>query len=138
MWGVLSTSHAPNTANDNLVNKPYFCLGLLCNLSDLLIPDDAISSILGIVYPLSPLQDVIPLGALDFFLLKQTFFSFDVLLTPLENGCLCKSEADATSLSGPSFTCSSDYTDVRVFFYSMEQFSSRVLEFLWYIPQYLG
>ena len=38
--GVLVNSHAPITANENLENKPYFCLGVLANLADLLIPVD--------------------------------------------------------------------------------------------------
>ena len=29
MWGFLAISHNPTPANDNLSNKPYFCLGLL-------------------------------------------------------------------------------------------------------------
>ena len=65
MWGFLATSHAPITANDNLENKPYFCLGLLANLAYLLIPVDATLIILGIFYPLSPSQYGIPLGQWD-------------------------------------------------------------------------
>ena len=41
MWGFLATSYDPITANDSLGNKPHFCLGLLDNLSYLLIPFDA-------------------------------------------------------------------------------------------------
>ena len=40
MWGFLATSYAPITANENLENKPYFCLGLLANLADILRPFD--------------------------------------------------------------------------------------------------
>ena len=47
MWGLLATSHSPITANDNLSNKPHFCLGLLFNLADILGPVDARSIILG-------------------------------------------------------------------------------------------
>ena len=65
MWGLLATLHAPITANENLSNKPYFCLGLLANLEDLLRPVDARSIILGIFDPFSPSRYVIPLGMLD-------------------------------------------------------------------------
>ena len=47
MWGLLATSHAPIAANDNLSNKPYFCLVLWTNLSYQLIPVDYRSIILG-------------------------------------------------------------------------------------------
>ena len=67
MGRLLSTSHDPTTSNDNSSNKPFF-LGLLFNLSDLLIPVDSRSSIFGIFDPFSllpPLRDVTPLGALE-------------------------------------------------------------------------
>ena len=48
IWGFLATSYAPITANDHLENKPYFCLGLLANLADLLISVDSILFVLGI------------------------------------------------------------------------------------------
>ena len=51
MWGLLATSHDPITANDNLANIPYFCLGLLANVTDLLITVDARPVILGIFIP---------------------------------------------------------------------------------------
>ena len=54
MWELLATSHAPNTANDNLANKPYFCLGLLDNLIDLLITLDNRLIILGGCIPFLP------------------------------------------------------------------------------------
>ena len=41
MWGILDTSHATITDNDNLENKPYFCFVLLANLADILIPVDS-------------------------------------------------------------------------------------------------
>ena len=65
MWGFLTTSHAPITANENLVNKPYFCLGLLANLTDLLRPVDSRLIILDIFDAVSPSLDSILLGALD-------------------------------------------------------------------------
>ena len=68
MWGLLSMPHATTIAYENLVNKPYFCLVLLANLSDILKPVYVRSRILGIFYPFSPLsssQNGIPLGALD-------------------------------------------------------------------------
>ena len=52
--GVLVTSHAPITANENLANKPYFCLGLLAKHADLQRPVDAIPIILGIFNTFSP------------------------------------------------------------------------------------
>ena len=61
MWGFLSTSHAQTNANDNLSNKPYFCLGLLTNLSDLLIPVYARSIVLGIFTPFLPFLPYLPL-----------------------------------------------------------------------------
>ena len=48
MCGFLATSHDPITANDNLANKPCFCVGLLANLVYILIPVDARSNLLGI------------------------------------------------------------------------------------------
>ena len=65
MWGILATSHAPINANGNLANKPYFCLGLLANLEDLLRPVDDRLIILGIFDPFSTSQDSIPLEELD-------------------------------------------------------------------------
>ena len=68
MLGLLATSHAPTTTNDNLSNNPYFCLGLLSNLADILIPVDSTSITLGIIYPFYPSstsQYGIPLSALD-------------------------------------------------------------------------
>ena len=46
VWEFLATSHAPTTDNDNLSNKPHFCLGLLDNLEDLLRAAYSISNIL--------------------------------------------------------------------------------------------
>ena len=63
--GVLVTSHAPITANENLANKPYFCLGLLAKHADLQRPVDAIPIILGIFNTFSPSWDSIPLGTFD-------------------------------------------------------------------------
>ena len=57
MWGLLDTSHALLTDNDNLENKPYVCLGLLDNLADLLVVFDARSIIIGIFDPFSPSRD---------------------------------------------------------------------------------
>ena len=72
--GFLATSHALINDNDNLSNKSYFCLGLLANLEDLLIPVDARSIILGIFDPVlyseyhsSTLRYVIQMSALDDF-----------------------------------------------------------------------
>ena len=71
-WGFLATSHAPITTNENLQNKPYFCLVLLANLADLLIPVDARSIILGIFDPFSPLRYGIPLDIV--LLLRENNF----------------------------------------------------------------
>ena len=65
MWGFLATSHYPITDNENLANKPFVCLGLLANLTDLLRPVDDISIILGIFDTFPSSQDGIPLGVLD-------------------------------------------------------------------------
>ena len=51
IWGFLATSQATTTDNENLSNKLYIFLGLLANLSDLLITVDAGSTILGIFDP---------------------------------------------------------------------------------------
>ena len=48
MLGLLATLNYPINANNNLANKPNFCLGLLTNLANILIPFDARSIILGI------------------------------------------------------------------------------------------
>ena len=66
MWGFLATSHAPINANENLENKPYFCLNLLANLVDLLRLVDARPIILGIFIPFIPSQDGIPLDELGY------------------------------------------------------------------------
>ena len=79
MWGFLITSHAPINANENLVNKPYFCLGLFSNLVDLLIPVDTILIILDIFDTFSPSLDSIPTGASDDCWLKQTFYLSDYI-----------------------------------------------------------
>ena len=71
MWGLLAASRAPITANENLSNKLYFCLGLLSNLAYILRPVDSISVILGIFYPFYPSLDIIPLVTLDYFLAKK-------------------------------------------------------------------
>ena len=102
IWGLLSTSHAPITANKNLWNKPYFCLGLLSNLAYIMIPVDARSTILGIFYPFSPSLYGILLVTLDDCWLKQSFGKCDVFWTPSETGCLITSETDAPSLTGLS------------------------------------
>ena len=65
MWEFLAISHATITANESLASKPYFFWGLLSNPSDLIIPVDSISIILGIFDPFSPSQDCISLDALD-------------------------------------------------------------------------
>ena len=117
MWGLLSTSHDPTTANDNLSNKPYICLGLLYNLTYLLRPVYAIPIILGIFDPFYFLYtswDGIPLGKFDNFWSKQTFFNFDVFQNLLEDGRLCNSEAGASLLTGIYCTCSLDCVTVRV------------------------
>ena len=54
MCGFLATSHDTIATNENLVNKPYFCLGLLSNIADLLRPVDSGLTILGIFYPFIP------------------------------------------------------------------------------------
>ena len=54
----------------------HFCLGLLSNLGDLIKSVDTRSTIFGILYPLSSSWDGIPLGVLDKFWAKPTFFSF--------------------------------------------------------------
>ena len=74
MWGFLATSHAPITDNDNLSNKPYFCLGLLDNLADILIPFDARYIILGIFDPFSTSRYGILLVTLDDFLSETNFW----------------------------------------------------------------
>ena len=65
MWGLLATSHAPISDNDNSANKPYFCLVLLSNLANLLRTVDSRSIILDIFNTFSPSRDGIPLDKLD-------------------------------------------------------------------------
>ena len=49
VWGFLVTPYDPTTANENLENKKYFCLGLLSNLEGPLRPIDNRSILLGIL-----------------------------------------------------------------------------------------
>ena len=115
--GFLDTSHAPITANYNLANKPYFCLGLSANLADLLRPVDAISTILenfDPFYPLSPSRYGIPMVALDDCWSKQTLFKFDMFRNPLEYGCFFISETDAPLLARLYFTWGLDCSGVSV------------------------
>ena len=65
MWGFLSTPHTRITDNDNLSNKLYFCLGLLPNVADTIIPVDARFIILGVFGPFFPSRDSIPLGTFN-------------------------------------------------------------------------
>ena len=62
MWGLLATSNDPIAANENLSNKPYFCLALLSNLVDILRPFDARSIILGVFDPFYPFARWYPTG----------------------------------------------------------------------------
>ena len=85
MWGFLSNSYAPDTANDNFKTTIYF-LGLVAYLVYLLRPVDAIYIILGIfdlvLYSEDPFyhsRDGIPLGALYDCREKETLFNCDVL-----------------------------------------------------------
>ena len=64
MLGFLATSYAPITDNDILTDKPYFCLGLLSNLADLLRPVDSISTLLLFFGPYSPTRDGVPMGTI--------------------------------------------------------------------------
>ena len=65
MWVSLATSHAPITTYENLSNKPFFCLGLLANLVDLLGPVDAILIVLGVFILFLPRDTAYLLGMLD-------------------------------------------------------------------------
>ena len=114
MWGFLFTPHAPITDNESLANKPYFCLGLLANLEDILSPVDAISTILGIFDPFSPSQDDIPLGTLGDFR-ANFFFIFDVFRTTLETGHWITSDTDAPLMIIPSFNCCMVCNNVIIF-----------------------
>ena len=83
--GGLSTSRAPITSNESLENKQYFCLDLLAKREYILRPVDARSIILVIFdpfYTLSTFLSGIPLGALDDYWKKPTFFISDVFQTP--------------------------------------------------------
>ena len=114
MWGFLATSHAPITDNENSENKPYFCLGLLSNLADILRPVDAILIVLGLVYPFSPSRDGISLGALDEYWEKQDLFKFDVFWTPSEYEILITSGIGAPLLAVLSCTWDTDCDNVSV------------------------
>ena len=73
MWGLLDTSHSALTYNEYLENKPYFCLGLLSNLADILRPVHSGSIVLVIFDSFSPSQDGIPLGALGDTMVPKLF-----------------------------------------------------------------
>ena len=75
MCELLSTSHATINANDNIENKPHFCLDLLANLEHLLRSVDPRLIILGIFDPFSPL--------LYGMIVEQnkTLLKYDVFLT---------------------------------------------------------
>ena len=126
MLGFLATSHAPITGNCNLSNKPYIFLGLLENLSDLLIPVYYRSIILGIFDTFYPSQYGIPLGVLDDCWAKQTLFKFDVFITTSEAGCSITSEKDATSLVGIYCSRGTDCNDIP-FYGSMLGYQLGVL-----------
>ena len=115
MWRLLATSHVPINSSQNLSNKPYFCLGLLSNPTDILRPVDARSFILGIFHLFYPSRYGIPLGTLGGCREKQTFGKFDVFRNSLETGCLSTSDNDAPLLTGLSCTCYTDYKDVIIF-----------------------
>ena len=112
MRGFLSPSHAPVTDNYNLANKPYFCLGLLFKLAYLLIPVDAISTILGIFDPFSHSLHGIPLVKLDDCWAKQNLFKSDMFLTPSEAGSLITWETGVPSMDGIFCLCGTYYNGV--------------------------
>ena len=78
MWYFKATKYAPITDNENLANNPYFCLGLLSNQGDLLVPDDYRSIILGCFDTFYPSWYGIPLGELDNCGARQTLYKFYV------------------------------------------------------------
>ena len=117
MWGFLATSHAPITANENLLNEPYFCLVLLANLVDILRPVDVRLIILCLFIPYTPLSSSkygTPLGVLDGCWTKLTLFKFNVFKTPSEYGRPITSETGYTFLSELYCTCGTDCGDVIV------------------------
>ena len=117
MWKFLATPHAPISTNENLSVKPYFCLGLLANLEDTLIPVHYRSIILDIFDNFSSLyisQYGTPPGALDDCWMKLTFFKFDVFQNPTEAGCPCISEADDPLMSVLYCTCSLECGNLSV------------------------
>ena len=95
MWGILDTSHATITDNDNLENKPYFCFVLLANLADILIPVDSRQITSGILITFIPYLSLQMSSHLDRWMieLNKLYIQFDAFQTPLEAGCLCTSEA---------------------------------------------
>ena len=100
--------------NENLSNKPYFCLGLLANLADLLRQVDARSIILGIFDPFYPSWGGIPLVTLDDYWVKQTLFKFYMFPTILKYGRSITSKTEAPLLTGLYCTCSTDCYDLSV------------------------
>ena len=117
MWGFWATPQDPTTTNNNLANKPYFCLFLLSNRIDDLIPFLAKLFTLCIFDPFSSFYTswyCIPLVALDNCWARPTFSNFDLWENTLENGYFCYSEADAPSMDGPSCTGGSDCNNASV------------------------
>ena len=106
IWGFLAASHAPITANGDLSNKLYFCLGLLSNLAYIMIPVDARSIILGIFYPFHPSLYGIILGTFDDCWVKQTFWRIWCVLNFLGNWVFDRFR-DWRSLSDQTFWCDS-------------------------------
>ena len=114
MWGFLSTSHAPNNANENLSNKPYFCLGLLANLADILRPVYFRLIILGFFDPFLPSLYGIPLDKLDDCWGKK-LKKIDMFWNLLEYGRSITSDTNTTFLTGNSCNWGTECDNVSIF-----------------------
>ena len=115
MWGFLSTSHFPITANENLANKYFFCLGLLANLADLLRPVDSRSIVLDLFDTFSPSLGGIPLGVLDDCWANGSFDKFYFFRTPSESGHLIASDTGDPLLTVISWHFCTGCNDVIIF-----------------------
>ena len=133
MLVFLSTPYAPTNDNESLENKPYFCLGLLSNLADLVRPVEVISIIFGVFDAFSTSQDETPLRVLDDCWAKRTFFQYDVCWTHSESGHSISLNTDALLLAGHSCTYGTDCVDVT---FSGANFGSWLRVSLWYSSRY--
>ena len=106
MWGLLSTSHAIITYNENLLNKPYFrqpgrsLKTSRCHF-DYLIHFYPVST-------LTPSKKWHPTGRIGLLLIEINFFKYSNFLIQSDNDCLNTSETTYPLMSGLSCIFSLD------------------------------